>query len=319
MTTAAEVGTSANLILFIGRNRQFAADLIKIVNDLRGYWPLTVRQAYYRAVAALLIPNAQNEYRRVSRILTDLRRNDLLPWHAIEDRTRRTIDKRGVPDLQTWAAEQMESFMDPRYYGRCYVQHQRVYVEVATEKDALASIVEEAVWMFCTRLNIVRGQVSATLVNAMAERFEKAAYRGRRPVLLYLGDLDPSGVAIPKALVRNMANHHGVEVELVRVGLNPDQVKMHCLPEDPEAAKTQDPNYSAWLAEYGDQAPVELDALHPATLTQIVQSALSATYDMSQVEAQKAREAEDREVIKVIRRRVEDVVFGEFPEVFRRC
>lgn len=249
--------------IFKGARRGLAVALAAIVTELREYWPLTVRQAYYQAVSRLVVQNNLNQYRRVSQVLTTLRRYDLLPWHAIEDRTRPMFDKRGRPDVRDFIQEQLEYFLNPGYYGRCYIQDQDVYVEVATEKDALSSIMSEAVWPFCTRLSVVRGQISATMVNAMAERFDRAIMRCKRPILLYLGDLDPSGVAIPKALQRNMAEWHDVEVELIRVALNPDQVERLGLPVSLDAAKKQDPNYRAWLAEYGDQAPVELDALHP--------------------------------------------------------
>src|SRR5690606_5288667 len=161
----------------------------------------------------------------------------------------------------------MERFMDWRYYHRCYVQRQNVYVEFATEKDALSKIVEDAVWTYCTRVNVVRGQVSATMVNEMAERFEEAAYRGQEPVLLYLGDLDPSGIAIPKALIRNMGDYHGVAVRLERVALLPQHVADFGLPVSVDAAKRTDNNYGAWVREYGAGQPaVELDALHPQQL-----------------------------------------------------
>jgi alkylated DNA nucleotide flippase Atl1 len=198
VTPLANSCTSANFdpSMFKGTNRDLAAALIEIINELRHYWPVTVRQAYYRAVAALLIENHLNEYRRISRILATLRREDKLPWHCIEDRTRRTVDKRGVPNVREHIEAQIEQFLNPRYYGRCYIQNQDAYVEVATEKDALASILEEAVWMYCTRLNVVRGQVSATMVNQMAvvyrviwdsdvtineTRFDRAETRCRDP------------------------------------------------------------------------------------------------------------------------------------------
>lgn len=277
--------------LFKGKNRLLAAELIAIVGDLRDYWPLTVRQTYYQAVSRLLIANEQREYRKVSRLLTTLRRHDLLPWHAIEDRTRSTTVKRGLSNVGEYIQGAVQSFLNPDYYGRCYIQDQAVYVEVATEKDALASIMSDAVWYFCTRLNIVRGQVSATMVNAMAERFDKAVMLGKRPILLYLGDLDPSGVAIPKALIRNMAEWHSVEVELIRVALNPDQIAAYRL-------------------------PVELDALHPRDLTAITEAALSSVYDMTSVDAHKAKEREERELLRQMRQRVQDFIAAEWPGVF---
>lgn len=312
------MNTSSNIDdFFNGSNRALAASLIEITSDLRDYWPLTVRQVYYQAVARLIVPNDQNQYKRTSRVLTTLRREDLLDWSAIEDRTRRTIDKRGVSNLQAWATEQMGSFFNWRYYHRCYVQQQTVYVELATEKDALSKIVEDAAWMYCTRVNVVRGQVSATMVNDMATRFEEAAYRGQRPVLLYLGDLDPSGIAIPKALVRNMWDHHGVRVELRRVALQPEQVAQYSLPVSLDAAKRTDNNFGAWVREYGiKQAAVELDALHPESLTGIVEGALKLVYDLGAIVDEKRAEQAERARIKQVRRRIEQVCFREFPDVF---
>ena len=64
---------------------------------------LTARRQVYQCVARLVIPNNLDQYRRVSRVLATLRRNELVMiWDAIEDRSRRTIDKRGVSDLTTF-------------------------------------------------------------------------------------------------------------------------------------------------------------------------------------------------------------------------
>jgi hypothetical protein len=303
--------------LFRGDNRTIAPILVEIVAEMRKWWPLTVRQVFYQAVARRVVSNKVAEYRRVSKILVLLRRRNLLRWDAIEDRTRITWEKRGISNVREFAAAQMESFMDPRYYHRCYVQAQDVYAEVATEKDALSSILTDAIWPYCTRLNVVRGQVSATMVNNMAARFKRAIQAGQSAVLVYLGDLDPSGVVIPKALVRNLHDHHDVDVELRRAALNPEQIRQYDLPESLDAAKTKDPNYRSWRDEYGNQKPVELDALHPQDLTDIVTAALEDAYDMTEFALQRAIEANERAQIRHIRRRVEDVLYTEFPEVFR--
>lgn len=210
----------------------------------------------------------------------------------------------------------MEEFLNYRYYGRCYIQNQSVYAEVATEKDALASILEDAIWSFCTRLNVVRGQVSATMVNNMAERFGEAAMKGKHPVLIYFGDLDPTGIAIPKALQRNMYQRHGIEVELVRAALDPHQVKRFDLPETVDAAKKLDPNYQAWLNEYGPkQAPVELDALHPGDLSMLAQQALESLYDMSAVSEEREIEYRERLKLAEMRHEVRQFMFERWPEM----
>jgi hypothetical protein len=304
---------------FRGESRTLAERLVEITFSMQDYWPLTVRQAYYQAVAALLIANNENQYKRVSRVLTDLRRQHFLPWHAFEDRTRRTIEKRGIADLREFVREQTETLFDWRYYHRCYVQNQDNYIEVATEKEALTRIMEDAVWEYCVRLSPVRGQVGAPMVKGMAERFTKARANGQRPILLYLGDLDPSGLAIPLSLVRVMAEHHGVDVYLARVALNADQVRAHRLPQDPDAAKPTDPNYQKWLVfcrrEYPEGAPVEFDALHPRLLTEITQRALGDYLDLGEMSIQRQIERKEREQLKGMRREVLDYIGSRWPDL----
>jgi hypothetical protein len=61
------------------KNRSLADSLVTEIEDLRDYWPLTVRQAYYQMVARLVVSNNQSQYKRVSRVLVTLRENDLIP------------------------------------------------------------------------------------------------------------------------------------------------------------------------------------------------------------------------------------------------
>lgn len=297
-----ETCTCTNLEKFTRSTRPVAKAIVSTVNDFVDYWPLTVRQVYYQLVASGEIANNQDQYRKVSRILTQLRVDGNVSWDAIEDRSRRTVDKRGRHDLGEFL-NNILSYLHPKNYGRCYVQDQSNYVEVSTEKDALSAVFENNIWMYCTRLNVLRGQVSATMVEAMARRFDNAVMRGQNPILLHFGDLDPSGVAIPKSLHRNLFDRHGVEVDVRVVALTPDQVEDFNLPCAPDAVKSADPNHHAWLAEYGPcQAAVELDALHPALLGGLIREALEDVYDMDAVAVEQVREREDRLVLENIQR-----------------
>ena len=208
--------------LFRGNNKAIAVAMAGIVHELRDWWPLTVRQAYYQCVTRGVFTNHDRNYQKTSKILTKLRRADLLPWRAIEDRTRRTIDKRGVANVQSFAGAQLSEFLDRRYYHRCYIQEQDVYAEVVIEKDALSMIVSDAVWMYCTRVAVIRGQSSATAINELAERMDKAIMKGKTPIILYAGDLDPTGIQIPKSVQNTLFTAHGLDVELRRIALNPD-------------------------------------------------------------------------------------------------
>jgi len=303
--------------LFRGNNRSLAASVIGIIEDLEDYWPLTVRQVYYQCVAKLLISNDHKKYKAMSVMAATLRRHDLVTWDAIEDRTRRTTDKRGVSDLQAFIKGQTEFLLDWRYYHRCRVQEQDFYIEVATEKDALASIIEEVAWPYCVRLNVCKGQVSATMVKQMADRFQKARLLGKTPLLLYFGDLDPSGVAIPKAIQSKLVEFHSTFIELIRVALNPDHLSQYDLPVSPDVAKKLDPNYKKWIIEYGDTPPTELDALHPKDLKELVKSSIEDNLDMGAFREQMEIEHEERITLKIMRRNIMRYARMNYPVYFR--
>ena len=307
-----EWAKSCTSAIFSKPTRKVADAIVETVNELEDYWPLTVRQVYYQLVAKLQIDNVKSQYSRVSRILVKIRENDILPWSCIADRSRRTTDKRGYANLQAYLGDIVEG-LAPKYYARCYVQKQDVYVEVSVEKDALSAILEDELWIYCTRLNIVRGQCSATHIELMAQRFDEAIMQGLKPILLHFGDLDPSGVTIPKAIKRKLLERHYVDVEVRSVALTPKQVKEHNLPSTIESAKPNDPNYIKWLDIYGpDQPAVELDALHPKHLKQLLRDELGRTYNIGAMTKEIETEKKERALVKSIKRDFKGLLFNQY-------
>ena len=108
--------------------------IIDVIDGLKNYWPLTLRQIYYRLVAAGEIENNRGSYQALSKILTELRIDGVVSWDSMEDRTRRTSGKRGFPDSQEFIKQETENFLAG--YTRCRVQGQEKHVEVMIEKDA---------------------------------------------------------------------------------------------------------------------------------------------------------------------------------------
>lgn len=300
--------------LFRGQNRILAIELIKLVTEFVDYWPMTLRAFYYQAVAALLVQNTHAQYRRVGNLLKVLRREDLIPWYAMEDKTRSTYDKRGRPDVAGFIEESLKEFLNPQYYQRCLIQEQPVYVELSVEKDALSTLVKDAAWMHCTRISVTRGQPSATMLNNIAERFDKAIMRGLEPILLHFGDLDPTGVQIPKSIQEGLFEHHGIDVDVRQVALTPEQCVENNLPQTFDAAKQSDPNIKRWRDNYGNQAPTELDALHPKILQQLVTASLDEIYDVDEMDEQREKEIEDRRLLKEIRRKTLSFMDERFTE-----
>ena len=193
----------------------------------------------------------------------------MLPWDVLTDRARSMSDKRGWTDQAEYLRnlERYVSNLD-KNYTRCFVQDQERYVEIWCEKDALSQVFERVAWPYCIRAITCKGYDSATFLDDYRRRAEAAQARGQVPVILYFGDMDPSGWQALEASKQTLEDEMDLwGVEYVRVALNPEQIDEYDLPHDPRAVKTSDPRTKNYVQRFGHLA-VELDALHPATLTQ---------------------------------------------------
>jgi hypothetical protein len=169
------------------------ADQVKEVTDeLREYWPLTLRQIYYRLVAAGIRANTRSQYNDLSKLIKHMRLDSYLSWRVLEDRARRVSDKRGWEDHEEFLESEIDIFLEG--YERCYVQDQERYVEVWVEKDALSRIFEDVAYPYCIRAVTCRGYQSVTFLADYRDRAREAIRRGQTPNILYFGDLDPSGI-----------------------------------------------------------------------------------------------------------------------------
>jgi len=285
---------------FNGRARlSIVPEILQTVDDLEEWHPLTVRQVYYQLVAKEIIGNSRSEYQNISRLLTKMREEALVPWHVITDRSRRMVEKKGISDIEEHIRDNMVYLFDG--YNRCLVQNQENYVEVWTEKDALSSIFTEAVWKYCCRIVVCRGQLSATFLNEYADRAELAINRGQEPVILYFGDLDPTGMRIPEIIENKLIDRHDLLVDINRIALWPHYVELYNLPFNPQATKTKDPNYNWYCSKgYGDYS-VELDALHPKILMEMIDSALCHHLNVEDMIEQQNIQEKERKILKKLK------------------
>lgn len=278
-----------------------------VVEENREYHPLTVRQVFYQLVGKEFISNNQGSYKKISNDLTHLRLAGIVSWYAIEDRSRRISGKRGYESVEDYISVFINQF-DPRFYHRCLIQSQLKHVEVWIEKDALSSIVEDVVWPYCLRVVVCRGHSSTTFIRQYAERARSAIEGGKQPVILYFGDLDPSGIECFEAAQRSLENKHKVSgIIYKRISLNPEHLDLYNLPDSVDAIKESDPNYKKYVSRFGRVA-VELDALHPKDLQNLVRESIRDELDLSEVNAQKEIEQIERQKIVGIKDAVKEVI-----------
>jgi hypothetical protein len=252
---------------------------------------LTLRQLYYQLVTRNLIPNEEKAYKRVGGLLSDARLAGLVDWAAIEDRVRVPQMPSEWSGLGALVRAALRSYRLPRWDG------QDNYVELWVEKDALAGVLAPLAHRFHVTLMVNRGYSSQSAMYDASKRFLSQA--GKRPYLLYLGDLDPSGEDMVRDVGDRLAMFglppvyddpaHGLEVR--KLALTPEQVSQYNPPPNP--AKRSDSRSAKYIAEHGESS-WEVDALPPNVLHEIIEGAIEALLDEDKMRAVRDREERDK-------------------------
>jgi len=282
-------------------SRTFVEQVIDILDGLRNYWPLTLRQVYYQLVSALIIPNNDKEYRKLSTKLTKARLEGLVPWDALEDRSRSLHQSRGWDDMEHFVQQETKNLLTG--YRRDLLTDQPYSLEVWVEKDALSRVCHDIAFEYSVPVVVARGFSSISYVNDCRRRVEQNKSWYDRPTrILYFGDLDPSGWEMLPAMMETLQKEMGLGalVDGVRCALTPDQVTHYNLPEDPTALKKTDSRAKKYQQRFGDLA-VELDALSPPILQGVVREAIEDNLDMDIFGEQQDLEEEEKEDLRDLR------------------
>lgn len=236
---------------------------------VRGYdTGVTLRQLFYRLVAAEILPNNRVAYNTLSKLTAEARREGRFP--ALIDRTRRihryqSFD--GPDQARTWLGQ---------IYRRNRTEGQEFSVYLGVEK---AGIVEQLeAWFGDLGIPILAlgGYTSQTYVDHIIEDIEE---QDRPAVLVYAGDFDPSGEDIQRDfLARTDSFKH-----VIRVALAAEQVVEYELPE--QMGKSTDTRAARFIAKHGKLVQVELDALPPDVLHDLYETAIAEYWDDDAYEA----------------------------------
>ncbi len=243
-----------------------------IIDEYRAQgFVLTLRQIYYQFVARDFIPNTPASYKRLGIILNEARLAGLVDWDAIEDRTRNLNSPpawSSVSDLLDACALQ---YQVDKWEGQKYRP------EVWVEKEALAGVVDG----IARELNIAyfscRGYVSQSEMWSAAQRLNRTIQAGQVPVIIHLGDHDPSGIDMTRDIEDRLAMF--IEVKrfpIRRVALNMDQIEEYDPPPNP--AKTTDSRYEGYIELYGEDS-WELDALEPRVMVDLIRNTVAGLCD----------------------------------------
>jgi hypothetical protein len=225
----------------------------RICADMRNQgYDLTLRQLYYQFVAHHGLPNQQRSYKRLGSIVNDARLAGVMDWSFINDRTRNVAGS---------------------YYG---FDDPSQFIEVWVEKDALVNVVARACEDSRVPYFSCRGYVSQSEMYSAAKRFERRRNAGLTPVIIHLGDHDPSGIDMSRDIEERLSLMSWGPIEVRRIALNMDQVDQYQPPPNP--TKFTDSRAADYVQQYGYES-WELDALEPRVLTALIQDEIEPLID----------------------------------------
>jgi len=256
--------------------------LASAVTIVHGYdTGVTLRQLFYRLVAAEILPNTSVAYSTLSHVTARARRTRTFP--ALIDRTRdvhRYTSFPGPEDATDWLC---------RIYRRDRTEGQEVSIYLGVEKAGIVEQLKSWFGEYGIPILALGGYSSQTYIDQVIEDVKQ---QGRPAVLIYAGDFDPSGEDID----RDFRARADVFDEVVRVALNADQVRRYKLPE--QMGKATDSRARGFVERHGRLVQVELDALPPDVLRDLFQKAVDLHWDSSEYERVLRREEAERVTLR---------------------
>jgi len=258
---------------------------------------MTLRQLYYQLVSRDHIPNNIKSYKRLVKVMTDARMAGWTDWDAIEDRSRNLVSNYHNEDPGQAVEDALEQYMLDRW------KNQPFRPEVWIEKEALLGVIRPV----CRKLDVpcfaCKGYTSQSEMRAAALRLHYYRNRGQNPVIIHLGDHDPSGIDMTRDIEERQEIFNG-GVEVLRIALNEDQIAAYNPPPNP--AKLTDTRAPGYIKKYGDKS-WELDALKPGVIRKLIEDTVAVYRDDEIMAATMEEEAEGREVLEYFAKNWEEI------------
>jgi hypothetical protein len=248
---------------------------------------MTVRHLFYRLVGASVIEKTEHEYQStVARLAVELRRSGDIPYGRIVDGSRLYTAPNTYDSVKDAIADTASS------YRRSYWRTADRQLEVWCEKDAIRALIEDTTWRLAVPLMVTRGFASESIVQSLA----MDTLRSKKPrVILSLNDYDPSG-SIMLADIIKRAKHYAPDAvfHCEQVALTRQQVTRYKLPTRPTKLEG-----NRHASNFTDPESVELDALAPEILQNLVGNAIDAHIDNHALGMMQVAERSERKALKL--------------------
>jgi hypothetical protein len=204
--------------------------------------PITGRGIGYKLfIIGLIASMKTGDMQSVYRLLKEAREKGFIPWEWIVDETR------SLERIATWDDPEQYAKNVASSYRRDFWNQQPLRVQVWSEKGTVRGVLRPVLDRYAVAFSVVHGFNSATAVHDAAEDDD-----GRELIVLYVGDIDPSGLYMSEIdLPKRLAGYGGHHITLKRIALTREQVTN--LPSCPATDKHKDPRYKWFVTNHGDR------------------------------------------------------------------
>lgn len=256
---------------------------------------ITIRHLFYRLEGLGIIEKTENAYDNLVEHLSNWRKKQEIPFDAFIDGTRW---HHGATTHST-AIEALEDSV--RSFRKNLWDSQPHYVELWAEKDAILSIIQPIANSWGIPVFPCRGFASLTSLFEAARTFKAMEKRHKMSFILYLGDFDPSGLAIDAAIKEAWANFDMKPPRFERLAVLSQHIEQYALPTRP--VKKTDGRAKNWVG-----GCVEIDTFTPAQIRELVDNRISQLVDPWQWEQTKMIERAEREALAEILNQSHDII-----------
>lgn len=299
-----------------------AEKLFSQIDDIVNYYisiriKLTNRQLYYQLVGKDLIPNRSKVYKKVCSFLTDTRYAGMVDWTAIEDKEREPTKPSEWDSVSSLISSAVYQYRLPRW------KDQDHYVEMYCEKKAGINTLKPIAEKYHIYFGFNKGYSSASAMYDLAKRVKEQIEDGKKAIILYFGDHDPSGLDMVNDITKRITEFltKGEEpldhledydfssdednlpyFQVIPVSLTMEQIKKYNPPPNP--AKLTDPRAKKYIEEFGDVS-WELDSIDALELRKIAEESVWDYIDMEKYDAWIEREEKEKKALKEFGKKLE--------------
>ena len=277
---------------------RLCAKVRKVVETkLSDVLPVTVRQIFYNCITEGIVSKSNSDYDRIQDVVGYLRENKILSYESISDTSR----EMPFAYLNS-TVEKAEDAFDRIVKNASTIRVSRLADQipqiVVTEAAGTISQLRKVADKYDIPVFALKGWASTTIVYFFAKLAVEMAEKNDCPIVVihYVGDYDPTGIQVPRQMLRKASEiidreFPSSKVKLIfnRVALNENQVyEMNLTYQDmgklPKTATSSENNsiYEPWLGLHGNvQLKCELEAIPPRILQNLVEKQIQNFYKNS--------------------------------------